>query len=350
LKNESQTKRKGCWTKSSGGSWPSMACNRIEMRQGMKISVIIPAYNAERYIGKAIESCLSQTYAPHEIIVIDDASTDGTAAVAQSFPPPVRVIRLASNMGVSVARNRGVQASTGDWIAFLDADDWFLPEKLELQRQCTLENPQSVLIYTGYQIVDVDGSESYGRFVSPSQLWPMLRYKCAFLLSTVLLRRDAFDSVGGFDPAYHVVQDWDLWLRVAARYTVKLFAALPRPLIVYRRVDGSLTASITKYFCQNILLIESSCLLGTSGISRFLWRRRISAFSYYDTSITLREGGSLLDLQFILKSIVLWPFPWSEMPMRRYKVAAVMVRQHLFNRFFGRAFMRNRSFMEKQLK
>jgi glycosyltransferase involved in cell wall biosynthesis len=304
----------------------------------MKISVIIPAYNAERYIGKAIESCLSQTYAPHEIFVVDDASTDGTAAVAESFPSPVRVIRMARNMGVSVARNLGVQASTGDWIAFLDADDWFFPEKLELQRQCALQNPQAVLIYTGYQMIDIDGSESDGRFVSPSELWPMLRYRCAFLLSTVILRRDAFDSVGGFDPAYHVIQDWDLWLRFAARYSVKLFVALPQPLVVYRRVAESLTASITKYFHQQILLIESSCLLGTSGISRFLWRRRIFAFSYYDTSIALREGGSLLDLQFILKSIVLWPVPWTEMSMKRYKVAAVMVRQHLFNRFFGRDF------------
>ena len=71
----------------------------------MKISVIIPAYNAEKYIRTAIESCLSQTYAPHEIIVVDDGSTDGTAAIAESFPLPVKVIRLSKNMGVTTARN-----------------------------------------------------------------------------------------------------------------------------------------------------------------------------------------------------------------------------------------------------
>jgi glycosyltransferase involved in cell wall biosynthesis len=124
----------------------------IKGRSSMKISVIIPAWNAERYIAKAIESCLRQTFPPHEIVVVDDASTDSTAEVAESFPSPVQVIRLAENMGVSVARNRGVQASTGDWLAFLDADDWFLPEKLDAQRRCALEHEHAVLIYTGFYL------------------------------------------------------------------------------------------------------------------------------------------------------------------------------------------------------
>jgi glycosyltransferase involved in cell wall biosynthesis len=295
----------------------------------MKISVIIPAYNAERYIAKAIESCLSQTYAPSEIIVIDDGSTDGTAAVAESFPSPVRVIRLAENMGVSVARNRGVQASTGDWIAFLDADDWFLPEKLERQRRCALENEKAVLIYTAFRLVSLDGSESAGRFFSPSELLPMLRYRCPIHLSTVALRRDAFDSVGGFDPTHRTAQDWDLWLKIAARYSVKLFAAVPEPLAVYRRVAGSLSSSAMRYFHERKPIMESSCLCGSSGISRFLWRQRILAYNYYDTSIALREEGSPLDLPFILMSIALWPIPVSGMSIERYKIAAVMVKQHL---------------------
>jgi hypothetical protein len=74
--------------------------------------------------------------------------------------------------------------------------------------------------------------------------------------------------------------------------------------------------------------------LGTTGISRVLWRRRISAFNHYDAAIALREEGSLLDLSFVLKSLALWPFPWSDMP-RRYKIAAVMIKQHWSSRFFG---------------
>jgi glycosyltransferase involved in cell wall biosynthesis len=292
----------------------------------LKISVIIPAYNAERYIAKAIESCLSQTYAPHEIIVIDDASTDGTASIAESFPPPVRVIRLAENMGVSVARNRGVAASTSDWIAFLDADDWFLPEKLELQRRCALENQRAVLIYTGYRMIGIDGSLRDGRFFFPWELLPLLRYRGRFHLSSVVLRRDTFDSVGGFDVSLRVHQDWELWLRIVARYSVELLAAIPEPLVIYRRVAGSLSLNTMRYFHVRKSIMKSSCLFGTRGISRFLLHRKILAWNYYDTSESLREEGSPSFLSFILKSFVLWPFPCFVMP-NRWKVAIVMALQ-----------------------
>jgi len=297
----------------------------------LRFSVIIPAYNAERYIAKAIESCLCQTYAPHEIIVIDDASTDGTAAVAESFPSPVCVIRLAENMGVAAARNRGIQASAGDWIAFLDADDWFLPEKLELQRRCALENEKAVLIYAGF-VTSLNGVESPARFVPPAALWSMLRYRCAINADTVALRRDAFDAVGGFDASLRVCEDWDLWLRIAVRYPVVLFAAIPEPLAVYRITPGSISSSAMRMFKAYLGLVEGRCLYGTSGVSRRLLRRRILSFLHYDASMALRGEESPLDLQFILKSIALWPFPWNEVPMKRYKVAAVMVKQHQFKR------------------
>jgi len=299
----------------------------------MKISVIIPAYNAEQYIAKAIKSCLNQTYAPHEIIVVDDGSKDGTAEVAEAFPSPVRVIRLVENMGLPTARNRGVRASTGDWIAFLDADDWFLPEKLEQQRHCALENEHAVLIYTGF-LTSLNGVESPARFNPPKVLEPMLRYRCAFHVGTVALRRDAFDSVGGFDSSLiRGTEDWELWLRLAARYTVESFATVPEPLAVYQITPGSLSSNAMRMFDARTRLIERRCLYGTGGLSRYLWRRRISAFQHYDASLALREEGSLLDLPFILKSIAAWPFPWSEMP-RRYKIAAVMVKQHFFKRLF----------------
>ena len=305
--------------------------SQIGCRSAMKISVIIPAYNAERYIRTAIESCLSQTYAPHEIVVIDDGSTDSTADLAESFPLPVRVIRLHKNMGVSVARNRGVQASTGDWLAFLDADDWFLPVKLEHQQRCALQNEHAVLIYSGYRMIGIDGSESDGRFVPPAELWPMLRYRNPLLLASVVLRRSAFDEAGGFDPAYRHAQDWDLWLKLAILYKTDRFAAVPESLVTYRRVAGSLSSSARRYYGIRESLKETRCLNGTSGSARVVWRLKISAFNCYDTSIALREEGETADLEFMLRSIATWPFPWSEMPMKRYKIAVVMLMQHLFN-------------------
>jgi glycosyltransferase involved in cell wall biosynthesis len=292
----------------------------------MKFSVIIPAYNAERYIAKAIESCLSQSYAPREIIVVDDGSTDGTAEIAESFPSPVRVIRLSENMGASVARNRGVQASTGDWLAFLDADDWFLPQKLELQRRCALENEQVVLIYAGFRVMNLDGSEYDGKLLLPRELFPRLRYRCVIHLDSVALRREAFDAVGGFNPALRVTEDWDLWLRLADRYSVDLFAPMTEQLVVYRKTAGSLSSNTMRFFHERPAIYRSSCLTGTSSVSRFLLRLRLLAYNYFDTAESLRDEGSLSYLPFMLMSFVLWPFPCFAMP-NRYKVAIVMALQ-----------------------
>ena len=244
---------------------------------------------------------------------------------------PVKVIRLSKNMGVTTARNSGVRVSTCDWIAFLDSDDWFLPEKLELQRRCALENEHAVLIYTGVREIAIDGSEAASRFVSPGELWPMLRYLSGIDggSSAVALRREAFESVGGFDPSLRVCEDWDLWLRLALRYSVKTFACVPKVLAVYRRVPESNGSNAMRYFHARSQMLEKVCLQGTAGPSRLLWRHCISAYQYYTTSIALREEGSPLDLKFVLKSIALWPLPWREMSAKRYKVAAVMAIRHL---------------------
>lgn len=296
----------------------------------MKFSVIIPAYNAEKFIAQAIQSCLTQTYPAHEIIVVDDGSTDATVAVAASYTPAVRVLCLPQNSGVSIARNRGVEASTGDWIAFLDADDWFLPEKLEHQYRLARDRAEAALIYTGFRMIAPDGSTCEARFFPPGKLWPMLRYRNCLHLSSVVLRRSEFEAVGGFNPALRTAQDWDLWLRLVARYSysVQSFDAVPQPLSVYRKVPGSLSSDAMRYFYQRIPLIESSCLLGTTGFSRMLWRRRIKSFNYFDTALALREEGSATDLRFALKSIALFPFPSRVTPLRRYKVAACMAKQH----------------------
>jgi len=100
----------------------------------LRISVVIPVFNGERFLGEAIRSALSQTLPPHEVLVIDDGSTDGSAGLAESFGPPVRVIRQ-ENRGEAAARNHGIEAAEGDWIAFLDSDDVWKPEKLALQAQ-----------------------------------------------------------------------------------------------------------------------------------------------------------------------------------------------------------------------
>ena len=289
----------------------------------------MPAYNAEPYLARAIESCLRQTEPPEEIIVVDDGSRDRTAEVAESFPAPVRVIRMGANQGVSAARNRGVRESTGDWLAFLDADDWFLPQKLEWQRKCIRENPNAVLVYTGFHIINLDGEQQEGYFFSQTELAWRVRYHCPILLSTSVLRREAFDAVEGFDPAYPAAQDWDLWLRLAARYSVQAFAAVKEPLAVYRKVQGSLSSSAMRYLVERASIIESRSLFQTSGLPRWLLGRRIHAFNYFDTAVAVREEGSDRYLEFMLRSLALWPLPGRMLPMSRYKTALVMCLQTL---------------------
>jgi glycosyltransferase involved in cell wall biosynthesis len=294
----------------------------------MKISVIIPAYNAQAYIRTAIESCLQQTYPPHEIIVADDASADSTSEVAASFGGNVRVLRLRQNSGPSTARNEAIKLATGDWLAFLDADDWFFPEKLARQRQCSLENTGAILIYSAFE-TSLNGIERPARFYPPQVLWPMLRYRCAFHIGTVLLRRDAFDSVGGFDPTLRGGEDWDLWIRLARKSSVASFAAVSEPLAVYRTTPGSFCSDSMRIFKWRKSLLETRLLDGTVGLSKALWRQWILAFQYYDVALALREEGSSSDLQYLVKSLLAWPFPSATVPGNRYKIMAVMLRQHL---------------------
>lgn len=294
----------------------------------MKISVIIPAHNSEKYVGTAIESCLAQTYAPHEIIVADDASTDSTVEIASSYGERVRIVRLLENQGPSGARNAAIKTAVGDWLAFLDADDWFLPDKLAQQRQCALKNGEAILVYSGFR-TSLNGVEVPARFRPPIVLWPMLRYRCAMLISTVILRRDVFDSIGGFDPILRGVEDWDLFVRLARRYSVQAFAAVPEPLTIYRVTPGSLSSDAERTFNRHASLMEKRLLDGTSGLPRVAWRRWISAFQHYDAALALRHEGSRLDLRFLVRSLLLWPFPNSLLPLRRYKVFASMVLQHL---------------------
>ena len=112
------------------------------------VTVVIPCYNAARFLRQTLESVLNQTHAPLEVLVIDDGSTDESAAIAQSYGPPVRVI-CQPNQGESVARNRGIEEARGDWIAYLDADDLWLPEKLE--RQLAAVQPGVSCIHTNFR-------------------------------------------------------------------------------------------------------------------------------------------------------------------------------------------------------
>jgi glycosyltransferase involved in cell wall biosynthesis len=202
----------------------------------MKISVVIAAYNASATLGRAIRSVLAQTRPADEIIVVDDGSTDTTADIVRQFGLQVRLI-TQPNGGVSVARNTGIQHACGDWIAFLDADDQWLPEKLAVQAAWFKQHPD---ICWGYG--NFIPTESYGRHLKaahPDGLTDVLfadyfdAYCRGFYAwtSVLMIRKDIFSKAGLFEPGMKRAQDNDLWFRIA--YQFPKVGYIGRPLAIY---------------------------------------------------------------------------------------------------------------------
>lgn len=201
-----------------------------------KVSVIIPTYNALTYLPETVESVFKQTFSDWELLIIDDGSSDGTAAWAKQITD-LRV-RLISqkNQGSSVARNTGITAAKGEYIALLDADDLWEPTKLEKQVHFLEQNPSIGLVDTWTILINQKG-KSTGRIIVSSaegDVWKQLvQFKPVCCCdSTPLIRRSCFDNVGLFNPDLPYLEDLDMWIRLASVYE---FAAIKEPLVRYRQ-------------------------------------------------------------------------------------------------------------------
>ncbi len=218
-----------------------------------QVSVILPAYNAAAHLPDAIDSVLRQTFADFELIVVDDGSHDDTAAVARRYPQ-VRYVHQA-NAGVSAARNLGASMARGRFLAFLDADDCWRPAKLAVQHAAMAAQRDVLLSRTGFLEAERDhgGQEATGEVrlhetLAPSFLCPY------FSTSTVMVRRDAFERVGGFDTTLRVAEDVDLYLRVLA-VSPKVLHLTDR-LVFKRQVPGSLGDDSVEGYRQLRLVYE----------------------------------------------------------------------------------------------
>lgn len=202
------------------------------------VSSIIPARNAERFISQAIESVLGQTYPHIECIVVDDGSTDDTLAVASSFGDRVACVSRP-HRGVSEARNYGISRARGEYVAFLDADDAWLPRKIELQMRRFLGRRDLGMVYSGLHIVDHD-LVFVGREDPPADDTALRntllleRPIMSGLGSSGVIPKPILEEVGGFDEQLSTSADCDLGCRIALSYAV---SAVPRPLVLYRMHD-----------------------------------------------------------------------------------------------------------------
>lgn len=203
------------------------------------VSVVMPVYNGQAFLAQAVESVLAQTFKAVELIAVDDGSTDGSPEILAEYSSRIRVVRRA-NAGVSAARNAGIAAARGELIAFLDQDDWWMPEKVTRQVELFQTDDRVGLVHTAVAYYD----ECLGRQVGPQNpaarpeamigdCYESLLLGNPLVNSSVLLRRSALEEIGGLNLSIrgNTVQDYDLWLRTAQRWRL---AYVPEPLTVFR--------------------------------------------------------------------------------------------------------------------
>ncbi|MGB9605347.1 MAG: glycosyltransferase family 2 protein [Bryobacteraceae bacterium] len=285
----------------------------------MRISVIIPTYNCAPFLGQAIESVLGQTRPVDEILVVDDGSTDETEAVVRSFAPKLRYIQQ-SNQGVSQARNTAIQEATGDLIAFLDADDWWLPDKIRRQEEAMRGRPDAVLCYTGVLDYLPDGSVRSKPAPDPQRLWPQLRLRqCLGPPSSWVVRKESLVEAGGFRRQMRACEDWELLVRLARR---RRLVAVPEPLTCYRIRPASLSQEIETMLRSVEQMLEETLVCDLQGWRRVVWRRRIRAEQWFRMAIVARDTHSKHLAGLLWESFRQWPLPVDRHD-RRFKFLAV---------------------------
>lgn len=204
------------------------------------VSTVVAAYNEEDSIAKTIQSHLGQTLVDHEIVVVDDGSTDQTVSVVEQFDDDrVRLVQIDQNGGLPAALNRGINASHGKYIARLDADESSLPTRLQSQRSVLESNPSTAVVASNYRLVAPTGErivDVHTELESPPSVDQMIQDPPEIAHGSVMMRREAIESVGGYREQFSLAQDYDLWLRLADQYGSGWLSVIPR-VLYKRRID-----------------------------------------------------------------------------------------------------------------
>lgn len=249
-----------------------------------KISIIIPTYNGSKYISSSINSVLNQTYKDWELIIIDDGSTDNTESVVKEIiglsPLSIRYIKQ-ENRGPNAARNVGLTLSAADFVAFLDSDDVWLPEKLEKQISLfnTYKNDLLGVVYCEAQVIN-DKSVVTNEYLEPldrsihGNIYQKLFYKNYIMgsASGVLVKRSCFDAVGKFDEKLRGFEDWDMWLRIAEKYE---YDFVPEILVKLRHHYSNNHYNLALMFLNGITFYNKWCPKVNSQKIFDVWAERI---------------------------------------------------------------------------
>ena len=252
------------------------------------ISVIIPVYNNESTIQETIESVLTQSFSDLELIVINDGSQDSTLKIVSSILDPRLKVFSYPNAGLAATRNRGVSHASGEYISFIDADDLWTPDKLEAQFKALQANPQAAVAYSWTDWIDESG-----QFLRPGGHISVNGDVFATLLvrdfvesgSNPLIRAEALAEVGGFDESLPAVEDWDMWLRLAARYE---FVCVPSPQILYRVSSSSMSSNVWKMEAGSLRVIERAFAVAPESLQHL--KREVLANRYKYLTFKAVEG------------------------------------------------------------
>lgn len=222
------------------------------------ISVVIPAYNAQNTIKETIQSVLNQTFSDFEIIVINDGSTDETLNIVQTISDPRLKVFSYANAGPSISRNRGISNASGEFIAPLDSDDIWLPDKLEAQLNALRDYPQAAIAYSWIDHINEQGNflRKGTRNTDTGNVYAkLLLVNFIVTTSNPLIRRTALTEVGEFNPNLKWADDRDMWIRLAARHE---FVCVPAVHILYRQSSYSLSANIIRQCNGSITVLKTA--------------------------------------------------------------------------------------------
>ena len=301
-------------------------------------SVIIPAYNASLWVGRAIESILQQTVRVREIIVIDDGSTDGTGKVVQQYAPHVHYI-YQENLGVAAAWNRGVSAATGEWVGFLGADDEWLPRKLEVQLRGLCKQPSMLWCMCNVEIVSGSVKHLYPTMIEQAQEVDMFGSTVGNMwlhMGALIVHRLAVERIGGFDTTLRTGEDLDWCWRLGMRYPKGVYVP-EAGYRYYTDTPGSLTKvgsdrnHVIDMLCRNIVRARTCDVQNDSGdrylrhvAISYLYRRaaREVHFSAECADRLTRVAGCGRLSQAVCKGLCLLPSKWAQ------KVADMLVEVH----------------------
>ena len=276
-------------------------------------SVIIPTYNRKQFIIEAIDSVLNQTYENWEICIVDDGSTDNTyEEIEYLLKNPKIKYKYQENAGQSVARNNAILLSTGQYVCFLDSDNIWLYNRLEIA-SCYIENnPHADVIYGDSITIDINGKELTRKKIQKfsGRITHELLKDNFVSMNAALAKRECFEELGMFNEQDRLAEDYELWLRFSTQYS---FLYVPEFMAKYRVMDDQLSTDKDKRFFANESIIKKFKKTYPLCLSNFEWNKGFSAFyvrkSNYERSVK-RYKQSLLDVIKAFYHYPFWQGPW----------------------------------------